>query len=84
MCHILGMKTSASANILRNSIPEQEKGWGNDLMQNETLFLIFDGAMILIAISCLTIFHPQFFFPFLSKKQDKKVSAGPPPAESGV
>lgn len=56
-------------------------GWGNDLMQNETLFLIFDGAMILISIGTLTIFHPNHFFPFLSKKADKKVSGGVPPAE---
>lgn len=56
-------------------------GWGNDLMQNETLFLIFDGAMILISIGTLTIFHPNYFFPFLSKKADKKVSGGVPPAE---
>ncbi|MBE3041379.1 RTA1 domain-containing protein [Candidatus Bathyarchaeota archaeon] len=51
-------------------------------MQDETVFLIFDGAMILISISCLTIIHPQFFFPFLSKGVDKKISAGVPPAES--
>ena len=57
-------------------------GWGNDLMQNEPLFLVFDGAMILISIACLTIFHPNSFFPFLSKKKDKKVSAGLPPSEN--
>lgn len=56
-------------------------GWGNDLMQNETLFLIFDSTMILIAVGTLTIFHPNYFFPFLSKKADKKVSGGVPPAE---
>ena len=26
------------------SIPEMALGWGSSLMQNETLFLIFDGA----------------------------------------
>ena len=51
-------------------------------MQDETLFLIFDGAMILLSISCLTVFHPQFFFPFLSKGADKKILAGVSPAES--
>jgi hypothetical protein len=43
-------------------------GWGSTLMQNETTFLILDGAMILIAVWTLTIFHPYFFFPFLGKK----------------
>lgn len=51
-------------------------------MQNETSFLVLDGMMILISIGILTIFHPNFFFPFLSKKKDKKVSAGVPPAEN--
>jgi len=27
-----------------DSIPEMAMGWGSTLMQNETLFLIFDGA----------------------------------------
>ena len=67
---------------LSNRIPEQQRGWGNSLMQNETLFLILDGAMILIAVGLLTIFHPNFYFPFLSKKKDKKASAGLPPAEN--
>lgn len=37
-------------------------------MKNEATFLIFDGAMILIATILLTAVHPHFFFPFLSKK----------------
>ncbi|KAH7173351.1 RTA1 like protein-domain-containing protein [Fusarium flagelliforme] len=49
-------------------IPEMQMGWGSTLMQNETTFLILDGAMILIAVWTLTIFHPYFFFPFLGKK----------------
>jgi len=27
-----------------DSIPEMALGWGSTLMQNETLFLIFDGT----------------------------------------
>ncbi|SPO01499.1 related to phospholipid-translocating ATPase [Cephalotrichum gorgonifer] len=65
-------------------IPEQQKGWGNDLMQNETLFLILDGAMVLIAVILLTVFHPNYFFPFLSNNKEKKFSAGPPPGTSGL
>lgn len=43
-------------------------GWGSSLMQNETSFLILDGAMILLAVLLLTVIHPAFFFPFLAKK----------------
>lgn len=53
-------------------IPEMQMGWGSTLMQNETTFLILDGAMILIAVITLTVFHPYFYFPFISKKGDKK------------
>lgn len=43
-------------------------GWGSEIMQNETTFLIFDGAMILLATLLLTVVHPHFFFQFLSIK----------------
>ncbi|KAM0207353.1 hypothetical protein ACHAPQ_007588 [Fusarium lateritium] len=49
-------------------IPEMQMGWGSTLMQNETTFLILDGTMILISVWTLTIFHPYFFFPYLTKK----------------
>jgi len=51
----------------RASIPEMQTGWASDLMQNETLFLILDGAMILFAVLTLTIFHPAFFFLALGR-----------------
>ncbi|KAF7557689.1 hypothetical protein G7Z17_g457 [Cylindrodendrum hubeiense] len=63
-------------------VPEQQMGWGNDLMQNEATFLTLDGAMMLISIWILTIFHPAFFFPFLSKKSGEDASADKP-LESG-
>lgn len=44
-------------------------------MQNETLFLIFDGAMILIAVATLTCFHPHILFPFLGERK----TGGPNP-----
>lgn len=50
-------------------------GWGNDLMQNEATFLTLDGAMMLISIWILTVFHPHFFFPFLSKKSGEDIQA---------
>ncbi|KAM0330813.1 hypothetical protein ACHAQA_003768 [Verticillium albo-atrum] len=48
-------------------IPEMQTGWASELMQNETTFLILDGAMVLLAVLTLTTFHPAFFFPFLGK-----------------
>ncbi|KAH7006937.1 RTA1 like protein-domain-containing protein [Ilyonectria destructans] len=56
-------------------VPEQQMGWGNDLMQNEATFLTLDGAMMLISIWILTVFHPHFFFPFLSKKSGEGILA---------
>lgn len=51
-----------------DSIPEMAAGWGSSIMRNEATFMIFDGAMILVAVLLLTIVHPLWFFPFLSKK----------------
>ncbi|KAM0424479.1 hypothetical protein ACHAPT_010404 [Fusarium lateritium] len=59
-------------------IPEMQMGWGSDLMQNETTFLILDGAMILASVLILTIFHPRFYFPFLSKKTKKDMPVDKP------
>ncbi|KAJ4315286.1 hypothetical protein N0V84_008441 [Fusarium piperis] len=59
-------------------IPEMEMGWGSDLMQNETTFMILDGAMILASVWLLTIFHPRFFFPFLSKKSKEDMPVDKP------
>ena len=58
-------------------------GWGSELMQNETTFLILDGAMILIAVAVLTAFHPLFFFPFLSRKNTEKKSKKSAEVEAG-
>ncbi|KAJ3550019.1 hypothetical protein NM208_g198 [Fusarium decemcellulare] len=49
-------------------IPEMATGWGSDLMKDELTFLIFDAAMILLAVGFITLFHPANFFPQLGKK----------------
>lgn len=51
-------------------VPEMALGWGSSLMQDETLFLILDGAMILLAVSILCAFHPGLFFPRLGKAKE--------------
>ena len=37
-------------------------GWGSDLMQSESTFLVFDATMILVSILLITVFHPWKFF----------------------
>ncbi|ROT35065.1 hypothetical protein SODALDRAFT_317626 [Sodiomyces alkalinus F11] len=56
-------------------IPEMQSGWGSDLMRNEATFLALDGAMILIAVTIITAFHPAFFFPYLGKGKGQPRSA---------
>ncbi|GME80439.1 unnamed protein product [Ambrosiozyma monospora] len=43
-------------------VAEMAKGWGSDIMHNEKLFLILDGAMCAIAVILLTVFYPGFSF----------------------
>jgi len=44
-------------------IGEMAKGWGNPIMQSESDFIALDSVMIVIAVLCLTAFHPGFIFP---------------------
>lgn len=44
-------------------------------MQNETLFLVLDGAMILLAVMVMCIFHPAYFFPSLGKAKKHRRSS---------
>ncbi|KAM0330918.1 hypothetical protein ACHAQA_003874 [Verticillium albo-atrum] len=55
-------------------IPEMAMGWGSSLMQNETVFLLFDGTMMLLSVVLLTAFHPFHLFPFLGQKEQHKTA----------
>ncbi|KAL8813899.1 MAG: hypothetical protein Q9223_006842 [Gallowayella weberi] len=44
-------------------IAELAGGWKNDIMQNETEFIVLEGVVIVIAVFCLTAFHPGYCFP---------------------
>lgn len=46
-------------------IIEMAGGWGNSIMKDEPSFIALEGAMILIAAICQTVFHPGFGFPRL-------------------
>ncbi|GKT54247.1 RTA1 like protein [Colletotrichum tofieldiae] len=43
-----------------------------NVLRNEPLFLGLDGAMILIAIGAVTVFHPYLYFPFLKESKHLK------------
>jgi len=46
-------------------IPELTDGWGSELMRDETDFIILEGAMIVMSVLVLTVFHPGYCFPAL-------------------
>lgn len=72
--------TCAYAGILIRCIyriAEMAGGWGNPIMQNEPLFYVLEGAMVLYPAFILTIFAPGFFFPEMGSK------AGPLPLTTG-
>ncbi|KAF2641186.1 sphingoid long-chain base transporter RSB1 [Massarina eburnea CBS 473.64] len=56
-------------------IPELSGGWGSDLMRNEPEFIALEGAMIVLAIGVLTVFHPGFCFPVLGNTFGKRTSS---------
>lgn len=69
-----------TAKSYPNSIPEMATGWGSDLIKDEITFLIFDGAMVLVVVFLITIFHPANYFPMLTKRgrnKEKRESAIP-------
>jgi hypothetical protein len=47
-------------------IVEMAGGWRNDIMKNETAFIVLDGCMVCMATIMQTIFHPGYCFPRLS------------------
>lgn len=47
-------------------IPELIGGWGNELMKNETEFVLLEGVMICLATLSLTVFHPGWCFPAMA------------------
>ena len=39
-----------------------QDGFGSSTANNETLFMVFEGPMLIIATLALTIFHPAYMF----------------------
>jgi hypothetical protein len=55
-------------------IPELAFGWRSELMRDEVDFIVLEGAMIVVAVAVLTIFHPGYCFPALSGTGNKSES----------
>ena len=56
-----GLTLAASSLNLR--CPELLSGWHGPIIQNQTLFEILDGAMILASLVALNILHPLWLLP---------------------
>jgi hypothetical protein len=41
-------------------VAELESGFGGALANNEPVFMVLEGPMIVIAVTALTVFHPGF------------------------
>jgi hypothetical protein len=42
---------------------ELAQGWRGELIKNETLFIVLEGALIVVAVLALNVFHPGWCFP---------------------
>jgi hypothetical protein len=61
-------------------VAELLEGFSGELANNEVLFMIFEGPMLILAVTCLTVFHPGVCFDGRwaeahpsSKKQTKRL-----------
>ncbi|KAM3080870.1 hypothetical protein ACMFMG_004829 [Clarireedia jacksonii] len=49
-------------------IAEMVGGWANPIMRDEAGFVVMEGFMIVIAVLCLTVFHPGYCFPQITRR----------------
>ncbi|KAG8169318.1 hypothetical protein KVR01_000063 [Diaporthe batatas] len=56
-------------------IAEMAGGWGNEIMQDEPTFSVFESLMILIACILLSVFPPSGILPLISTPQDGNMSS---------
>ena len=65
-------------------IPELLGGWGGELMQEETEFIVLEGVMIVITVLAQTVFHPGLCFPALGNTIGKRKQAQGSGSETDV
>lgn len=53
-------------------VAELSDGWSGPLMARQDLFIGFEGAMIIVAVGVLNIFHPNLCFPEMQRFNVKK------------
>ncbi|KAH6629091.1 RTA1 like protein-domain-containing protein [Boeremia exigua] len=79
-CFMFAIATAYLVILIRcvYRIPELSGGWRSELMRNEIEFIILEGAMIVIAVGVLTVFHPGYCFPALGNTigKNKKAARG--------
>ncbi|EXK40910.1 hypothetical protein FOMG_07639 [Fusarium oxysporum f. sp. melonis 26406] len=75
-CVILGAAYTAIIIRCTYRIFETLPATSEKVIRNETLFYVFDGALILFAIGLVTIFHPYKMFPSLSQKDKQEQQYG--------
>ncbi|KAH8170364.1 RTA1 like protein [Sarocladium implicatum] len=74
---------------------ELSEGFAGDMANNQVLFMILDGAMVILSVLCLTIMHPGrafanrwneavfFFRPNKKNRRDRNLAAAQDNIESG-
>ena len=89
-CRITGLGLATITVFVRSCfrVAELRGGFHGPLANQEITFMILEGAMIIIASLCLTVFHPGVAFhgvwhqaDFTLRKRSPKVAAGSPTME---
>ncbi|PQE22177.1 sphingoid long-chain base transporter RSB1 protein [Rutstroemia sp. NJR-2017a WRK4] len=64
-------------------IAEMVGGWANPIMRDEAGFVVMEGFMIVIAVLCLTVFHPGYCFPQITEKS-RAIEVGVEEVQGGM
>jgi len=82
----IGILVSSIAVYLRcvYRVGELATGWANEIMRNETSFIVLDGVMCCIAILALTVCHPGIYFKPMAPRVNEKKTLGPESSEIDV
>ena len=75
----LGALSLATICIFTRSVfrvVELGEGWTGHLIRDQTLFIVLEGAMVVLAVLALNVFHPGLCFREGYVKEEKKAKAG--------
>ena len=73
---IIALIVSYSAILIRciYRVAEMAGGWGNVIMQTESVFIVLDSLMVVIATLALNAFHPGYCFDYRSLQSNEKTA----------